>query len=320
MARIRIGELLVQAGVLRAEQLEEALETQRQEREKGKSTRLGVLLTRLGFVSEAILTKTLGEQLSVPWVSLRHVDFSRQLLNLVPKELVERHEIMPVLVRRERKSQTLCIAMDDPTDTEAIDAVREASGLEVQPMIASRSEIHSSMQAFYDVRPPAPPPKKPSQIPPSRRTPQATEEPEDEMAIPSGSARSDSSKPRASSGDSPDSDPDIEAHDLAIPPPKASTNLPKMIALTLLDGTTVQLPRRPSQPDPEEAGSAAKSLTAHDIVRQLRALDQVEGAGDVLPTDATRWERLMGALLSLLLKKGLIADWEFIEELNKHDG
>ena len=92
--RLRIGELLISAGVLTDVQLEEALQKPRTEGE-----RIGDVLVRLGFVTETQLTQTLSQQLSVPWVSLYHVEFSRQLLNLVPEELAEMHCLVPVFVR-----------------------------------------------------------------------------------------------------------------------------------------------------------------------------------------------------------------------------
>ena len=70
----RIGELLVEGGVLSQSQLEQALFAQRKDGRK-----LGQLLVELGLVSEIQVTQTLSRQLSVPWVSLYHVDFSRSL-------------------------------------------------------------------------------------------------------------------------------------------------------------------------------------------------------------------------------------------------
>src|SRR5690349_24385266 len=83
--RVRLGELLVRAGLITGRQLEEALAEQRR---VGK--RLGSLLAETGLVSETQVTQILSQQLSVPWVSLHHIDFSRELLDLVPVDAVER--------------------------------------------------------------------------------------------------------------------------------------------------------------------------------------------------------------------------------------
>jgi hypothetical protein len=96
-----------------------------------------------------------------------------------------------------------------------------------------------------------------------------------------------------------------------------------MISLTLLDGTTISLPapgkKRPSMPDVEEARPEDKvsdQLTARDLVSALRAVSHGVDASEILGTEP-RWEAMFSALLSILLRKGLIADWEFIEEFRK---
>src|SRR5215471_3407556 len=115
----RIGELLVEAGVLSQSQLEQALFAQRKDGRK-----LGQLLIELGLASEIQLTQTLSRQLSVPWVSLYHVDFSRSLLNLVPRALAEQFCLIPIFVRHVHKlGDTLYVAMDDPTNDAAIGEV-----------------------------------------------------------------------------------------------------------------------------------------------------------------------------------------------------
>src|SRR6266511_1690525 len=96
-ARLRLGQLLVDAHILSADQLEQVLAKQ-----KSDGRRLGTLLVESGLVSETQLTQILSQQLSVPWVSLYHIDFSRQLLDLVPEELAEQHCLIPIFVRRVR--------------------------------------------------------------------------------------------------------------------------------------------------------------------------------------------------------------------------
>jgi len=98
-----------------------------------------------------------------------------------------------------------------------------------------------------------------------------------------------------------------------------------MVTLTLLDGTKVNLPAREPTPPPMQAVKAPSSapaagqgneLTARDLVAALRAVAHGADATEILGDDV-RWEALFSALLSLLLKKQLIADWEFVEEYKK---
>lgn len=83
-----------------------------------------------------------------------------------------------------------------------------------------------------------------------------------------------------------------------------------MVALTLLDGTTINLPAK------KKREGAPDALTARDIVSALRATAHGADASEILG-DQVRWEPIVAALLSILLRKGLIADWEFVEELRK---
>ena len=98
---------------------------------------MGTLLAEAGFVTEVQVTQILSQQLSVPWVSLYHIDFSRPLLDLVPKEIAEQFGLVPIFVRRVRGlGNTLYIAMEDPSDDIALQAVQHYSGLPVRCMIA----------------------------------------------------------------------------------------------------------------------------------------------------------------------------------------
>ena len=145
--RVRLGELLVRAGLITARQLDEALAEQRR---VGK--RLGSLLVELGLVSETQVTQILSQQLSVPWVSLHHIDFSRELLELVPIDLVERFCLVPIYVRRVRGlGDALYVAMDDPTNTQALAEVAERSGLHVRAMIAPPSDVRAAIHAYYGI-------------------------------------------------------------------------------------------------------------------------------------------------------------------------
>lgn len=85
-----------------------------------------------------------------------------------------------------------------------------------------------------------------------------------------------------------------------------------MLTLTLLDGTQVKLPA----PTPQaEETSAEHHLTSRDLIQAL--LLHAEGKDVSAVLRDAHWETLFAALLSLLLKKGLVADWEFVEEWTK---
>jgi type IV pilus assembly protein PilB len=310
---MRIGELLVEAKLITREQLETGLAEQQKTGRK-----LGHTLIELGIVSETQLTQALSQQLSVPWVSLYHIDFSRELLNLVPQELAEKYCLVPVFVRRVRKQgETLYVAMDDPTHEAALAAVMESSSLPVRPMISSPSDIRSAIRVYYGVNVPevAAPPSVVGSVPKPPAVPadvkptlvldtQPEPEPEPEEAAPPSAPPSE---------DSPQAWPEVEAHTLDLPKRKKG---PRMVSLTLLDGTTIRVPAKPKPSDPEPSPSAPGALTARDLIRTLRAVAQGADASEILG-EKVPLERICAALLSLLLKKGLLADWEFVDELRK---
>ena len=331
-ARVRLGELLVEAQIITRQQLEDVLTLQKQD-----GRRIGTLLVEAGFVSETQVTQILSQQLSVPWVSLYHIDFSRQLLNLVSQELAERYCMVPIFVRKVRGlGQTLYVAMDDPSDERAHGEVSQFAGLPVRAMIAPPSDIRAALRAYYGAG------KDSSSLSEAvaeadaerasaERARQKSVRPAAAPVVaepPAPAAANGAAKPSAVENEpleGPDSAPTIEAHE--IPLPRRRHSSPRMISLTLLDGTRVNLPaksavpkkkRLPSDPPVSEASEnkAAETLTARDLIAALRAASHGADASEILGENA-RWEAMFSALLSLLLKKHIIADWEFVEEYKK---
>jgi type IV pilus assembly protein PilB len=295
----RIGELLVDAGVLSQQQLEQALFAQRKDGRK-----LGQLLIELGLVGEVQLTQTLSRQLSVPWVSLYHVDFSRSLLNLVPRAVAEKYSLVPIFVRRVRnQGETLYVAMDDPTHEGAIEEVTRASSLPVKAMIACPSDIRAAIRVYYlgeSVPAPLPVIQAAATVAGPSAQVSASDHATDEAA--------DATPAQAARG------PHLEV----VAPRRIRA---KMISLTLLDGTTIAVPAPKKRGAKPEADAPAgedlhDQLTARDLVSALRAVAHGADASEILGTEP-RWEAMFSAVLSILLRKGLIADWEFVEEFRK---
>ncbi|HYO93594.1 MAG TPA: hypothetical protein VER33_03735 [Polyangiaceae bacterium] len=331
--RVRLGELLVESQIITAQQLQDILARQQRD-----GRRLGTLLIEAELVTETQVTQILSQQLSVPWVSLYHIDFSRQLLNLVPHAVAEKYCLVPIFVRRVRGvGETLYVAMDDPSDEAGVREVSQYSGLPVRAMIAPPSDILAAIRVYYSVGkdtaslseavaeldaertehvpesapPPAAPP--PVSVVPSSRPPRASQ------PAPFGSSSVPPPMPALARQERitepPDSGPQIEAREVSMPAPRRG-NPPRMVTLTLLDGTQLNLPARTQRAPSDAAPKDAAALTASDLAAALRAISNGADASEILG-EAARWEPLFAALLSLLLKKHLIADWEFVDELKK---
>jgi hypothetical protein len=224
--RLRLGQLLVDARMISEEDLQAILALQRAD-----GRRLGTLLVERGLINETQLTQILSHQLSVPWVSLLHIEFSRQLLNLVPHDVADRYCLVPIYVRHVRhQGETLYVAMDDPTNEDGLRACQEHSGLPVRSMIAPPSDIRSAIRVYYGVSgalpmPPelidtaAPPP--PDQSPPSPSLP-AAEAPPAASQPAAEEARPVSSQPAAEEARPVSSQPAAEEPRLAASQPAAA--------------------------------------------------------------------------------------------------
>jgi len=349
-ARVRLGDLLVEAQIVSRAQLEEILVAQKRD-----GRRIGTMLVEAGLVTETQVTQILSQQLSVPWVSLYHIDFSRQLLNLVSHQLAERYCLVPIFVRRVRGlGETLYVAMDDPSDEAAQREVSQWSGLPVRAMIAPPTDIRSAIRVYYGVgKDTASLSEAVAEIdaesaasvrsqrgsaltlegsPASDGTPplaalhvvKAEEAPPRTLAsvMPppaQSTAAADGAQPIS---EPPDSGPQIEAREISMPAPKRGGG--RMVTLTLLDGTKINLPARepaaeqhaPRVPSSVPAAAEGNEPTARDLIAALRAVSNGADASEILGKDV-HWQSLFAALLSLLLKKHLIADWEFVEEYKK---
>ncbi|WP_084667137.1 GspE/PulE family protein [Thermanaeromonas toyohensis] len=138
--RRRLGDLLVEAGLLTPEQLEQALKEQ-----KRTGERLGKVLARLGLVSEKDILEVLEFQLGIPKVVLADYRLDPEVVKLIPEGLARRHLAVPV----RKDGKRLLVAMADPLNLTALDDLRLATGLEIMPAIASEAEIEATLSRFW---------------------------------------------------------------------------------------------------------------------------------------------------------------------------
>jgi type IV pilus assembly protein PilB len=138
---LKIGELLLKAGLITKEQLEEALAKQR---ETGK--RVGSILKELGYITEKQLVEVLARQYGVPAIDLSNVkEIDKKVLSLVPPELCYQYQILPIA----KRGSVLFIAMVDPSNVQAIEDIRFRTGLDVEPVIALESALMEKLEKYY---------------------------------------------------------------------------------------------------------------------------------------------------------------------------
>src|SRR5581483_10248129 len=123
-ARKRLGDMLVEAGVVRPEQLRTALQMQ-----AVFGGQLGKTLVRLNVLTEEGLVRFLAAQLGLAIADLSHVDAS--VAAVVPKDMCEKLGVFAVATKRDGRVDWLALAMADPTNLEAVDAVSFKTGRRV---------------------------------------------------------------------------------------------------------------------------------------------------------------------------------------------
>src|SRR5262245_26925981 len=98
----RLGELLIDDGVISKDDLQRALSQQ-----KASGLSLGRILIDLGKASEWEVAATLGKQLNVPFITLSHYEIDQEILKCIPEDLIRKYRIVPV----DKTGDALTIAM-----------------------------------------------------------------------------------------------------------------------------------------------------------------------------------------------------------------
>ena len=140
----RIGELLVREKMLSLQQLQQA-----QDEAKRTGRRLGATLARLGYVDDQRLTQFVAKQYSLPSINLSEIEIDATVLKLVPREICEKHQVIPV----RRNGPTLVVAMADPSNIYAIDELKFLTQYNIEPVVASEAGVEAALSRYYDKGP-----------------------------------------------------------------------------------------------------------------------------------------------------------------------
>lgn len=152
MSRIRLGDLLISAGVIDELQLKSALSHQRR-----FGGRLGQILVDLEFVDEMVLWRGLAKQLNMPMVSLPTLQLQPELLSSFPADLAERHQLFPV----QRRERELFVATGDPGAVDVLDEAAFRTGAIIRSVLAPPREIEWAIRYYYQGdTSPCPPPRQ----------------------------------------------------------------------------------------------------------------------------------------------------------------
>ena len=137
----RLGDLLVREKLITREQLDKALQEQKQ-----SGTRVGYNLVKLGFIAETELTKILARQFKMPAVDLSRFEVDPRIAKLVPADLAMKHLVLPL----KRDGRTLTVAMADPTNLGVLEDLKFITRYDIFPVIGGEFSIKSAVDKIYE--------------------------------------------------------------------------------------------------------------------------------------------------------------------------
>jgi len=140
----RIGEILLNEGIITQEQLNEAINLQK--KEGGK---VGEALIKLGYVTEEQILLALSKQFFIPYVSYASDKLKpapdQNLEEIIPYDFAIKNYVLPL----SRNLNSLTVVLNDPTDLILIDNLKKLSGCEINPVIALKNDILKAIENFY---------------------------------------------------------------------------------------------------------------------------------------------------------------------------
>lgn len=139
----RIGDMLLEEGIITKEQLEDALERNKTARKK-----IGEMLVDLGYTTEEAIAKGLSTQMDIPVISLQGMKIEEDILKLADGNLLRKHVMIPFEYKADNMN-IIRVAMADPMDMRGMDDFSIITNLQVEPVIATSHEILVALDKYY---------------------------------------------------------------------------------------------------------------------------------------------------------------------------
>lgn len=138
----KLGDLLVQKGIVTNDQLQLALKKQ-----KEKGGVLGEVITALGFAKEEQILGVLSEQFGIPYIQLKELPINRDLILKIPAKTVSHYKCFPVSM----EGNDLKVAISNPLDVHVLDELGLMFQCQVLPVLAAESDILAAIQRHYGI-------------------------------------------------------------------------------------------------------------------------------------------------------------------------
>ena len=140
--KLRLGDVLVNSGVITEQDLEKGLA-----RQKGTGRKLGEVLVDEGLVSEDNIARALSSQLRYEMVELQNVNVDPEVLKLVPANVAKKYKVLPFELSPD--SMMIRLAMADPMDMAALDDINIITNMQVEPVVATTSAVMLAIDQYY---------------------------------------------------------------------------------------------------------------------------------------------------------------------------
>jgi type IV pilus assembly protein PilB len=137
---MKLGQMLLNSGLITREQLEQALKRQRDD-----GGRIGYNLVKMRAISEEELNNYLARQHRIESVNLDEVDIPQDVIDLIPADIARRYEVVPI----QKVGKTLVVAMTDPDNLYAIDDLRFTLGMEIESHICASSMVLRALRKYF---------------------------------------------------------------------------------------------------------------------------------------------------------------------------
>lgn len=139
----RLGEILVKEGLLTEEMLQQVLIDQ-----KKTNLKLGEYLIRNGIVQENKIIDLLSHQLNIKKYQMHDFPLDLNLVRHIPIEIAQKNQVVPLKIN----GKLLMVAIVDPLEITILDTIEKVSGMEVEPVICSESEINQLINSMYGMQ------------------------------------------------------------------------------------------------------------------------------------------------------------------------
>lgn len=139
----RLGEILVEDGIITPESVTEALDNQKKE-----GGMIGQILIRLGYITEENLLAALGKQLNIPYMPLMNYSINAEAVKLFPDDLCRKN----MMICFDEDDKRFYLAVADPLNVQIIDDAEKQVRKRAQVFLSTPSEIHQVLDMIYSSR------------------------------------------------------------------------------------------------------------------------------------------------------------------------